>query len=171
MLAAGLSLSSFNKKFIDRALKVVFWNMTASRSRQTSLKPEFQVQQNRLEAHSLTSTSSADEQTTDGSSYTPSPSAESFKPWLAADAPVTTKILVDTRLTHGIDEHLRSPRPLKEVTGEAYRMLSDTQPCGRLPTPFAVGQIIQTLGCAGGINKVQKVYDIDQKALSVGPKS
>ncbi|KIL62284.1 hypothetical protein M378DRAFT_800493 [Amanita muscaria Koide BX008] len=56
--------------------------------------------------------------------------AELFKPSPAADAPATTKIYVNTRCrgrSRETDELLKSPRPVKEAIGEAYRMLSDTQ--------------------------------------------
>jgi hypothetical protein len=143
-----------------------------------NLGPEFQVQLNQADAQSPASTLSVDEQTMNGSSHASSPTlytspAESFKPSPVADALSTTKTFVDARLSREIDELLKSSRPVKEVTGEAYNILTDSLLRGWLPTPVgavAVGRIIQALGRAGEIDKVQEVYGIAQSALSVGPK-
>ncbi|KIL60552.1 hypothetical protein M378DRAFT_168036 [Amanita muscaria Koide BX008] len=177
MEAAGLSLSNFDKEFVDRVLRVVFLKYDGDQIKAITAKlgPEFQVQPNQADAQSPASTLSVDEQTTNGSSQASSPTlynspAESFKPSPVADAPATTKIFVDARLSREIDELLKSSRPVKEVTGEAYTILTDTLLRGRLPTPVTVGRLIQALGRAGEIDKVQEVYGIAQNALNVGPK-
>ncbi|KIL62604.1 hypothetical protein M378DRAFT_25472 [Amanita muscaria Koide BX008] len=84
----------------------------------------------------------------------------------AADAPATSKIFVDIPSPE-IDELLNRSRPVKEVTAEAYRMLTDSQFRGWLPTPVAVGRIIQTFERAGESTRFRK-SGIAQNALSVG---
>ncbi|KAF8628994.1 hypothetical protein AX15_003603 [Amanita polypyramis BW_CC] len=174
MQATGIRLIRFKREIVDRVLKVLFlrYDYEDLKDIMVQLGPDLQSMERdsriaESQSPQSTPTLTPGAQSTNVSSPTLSPGSEADSTMSPPASPDTAKLQVDMYLSREIELILNRPRSPREAGERAYRRMMSALHEDRLPDAITLGRIIQCLGRAGDVAKVEEVYQVAQDAMDV----